>query len=132
MKDIYKIGDRKEFKRLVTLKDIASFEEGDVHQVYATFALGRDAEWCSRLFVLDMKEADEEGIGTFLKVQHHSPALLNEEVQIEATIQSLQRNELICTYIAKVGERIIASGETGQKIIKKDKLRQLFDSLKQE
>jgi predicted thioesterase len=130
MKDIYKIGDRKEFKRRVSLKDIASFDEGDVHQVYATFALGRDAEWCSRLFVLDMKEADEEGIGTFLKVQHHSPALLNEEVQIEATIQSLQRNELICAYIAKVGERIIASGETGQKIIKKDKLRQLFDSLK--
>jgi len=130
MRDIFKIGDKKVFRRRIELKDIASFDDGNVHQVYATFALGRDAEWCCRLFVLDIKEENEEGIGTSLSIIHHSPALLNEEVQFEATIKSLQQHELICTFIAKVGERLIASGETGQKVIKKERLEQLFDTIK--
>ena len=87
MRDIFKTGDKKEFKRRIELKDIASFDDGDVHQVYATFALGRDAEWCCRLFVLDVKEENEEGIGTFLTVTHHSPALLNEKLKFEAKIK---------------------------------------------
>ena len=63
MKNLYKIGDQKIFEKTVGAQDIAEFESGTVHNVYATFALGRDAEWSSRLFVLDMKDADEEGIG---------------------------------------------------------------------
>jgi hypothetical protein len=47
----------------------------------------------------------------------------------EATIKSIQKNELICTFTAKVGERLIASGEQGQKIIKKERLEQVFASI---
>jgi fluoroacetyl-CoA thioesterase len=86
MKHLFKIGDQKSFTKTVTEKDLAQFEEGTVHEVYGTFALGRDAEWSSRLFVLDMKEQDEEGIGTFLNIKHHSPALLNQQVEFTATI----------------------------------------------
>jgi hypothetical protein len=65
---------------LVLNEDCASFESGNVHPVYATFALGRDAEWACRLFVLEMKEAYEEGIGTFLTIHHKSPALVGSNV----------------------------------------------------
>jgi predicted thioesterase len=123
------IGATKQFVRKVGTADTAAFESGEVHPVYATFALARDAEWCCRLFVLEMKEIDEEGIGTFVNVNHHSPALVNSEVVFEATIKSIQKNELICNYTAKVGERLIASGEQGQKIIKKERLEQVFASI---
>ncbi len=46
--------------------DLAQFNGELVHPFYSTFALGRDAEWTCRQFVLNMKEEDEEGIGTFL------------------------------------------------------------------
>ena len=46
----------------------------NVHPFYSTFALGRDVEWACRQFVLEMKEEDEEGIGTFLNITHKSPA----------------------------------------------------------
>ena len=39
---------------------------GLVHTVLSTFALGRELEWAARLFVLEMKSVDEEGIGTEL------------------------------------------------------------------
>lgn len=127
---MFKAGDKKYFSKQVIAADTATFDSGQVHPVYATFALGRDAEWVCRLFVLDMKEEDEEGIGTFLTVTHHAPALVGAEVQFEATVKSIEKNEIICTYTVHSGERLLASGEQGQKILKKEKVERLFASLK--
>jgi fluoroacetyl-CoA thioesterase len=126
----FEIGNTKTFTKLVQIEDCASFESGNVHPVYATFALGRDAEWACRLFVLEMKEEHEEGIGTFLTINHKSPALVKSTVLFSATIKSIINNEIICSYKALVGERIIAEGEQGQKIIAKQKLEKLFEGLK--
>ena len=130
MKDIFKAGDRKTFERIVCKDDIAAFESGSVHEVYATFALTRDAEWCSRLFVLEIKDDDEEGIGTFVNVIHLSPALIGETVLFTAIIEETKGNDVNCSFTAKVGDRIIAEGETGQKVLKKEKLENLFEGLK--
>ncbi len=125
----FQSGDIKIYKYVVVPQDTAVFDSGEVHPVYATFALGRDAEWACRLFVLEMKEPDEEGIGTFLRVNHHSPALVGSEVIFEAKVKSVEKNEIICSFEARVDQRLIASGETGQKILKKSRLEQLFNSL---
>lgn len=129
MKLCFNVGDTQHFSRIVSAADVASFDSGNVHPVYATFALGRDAEWACRLFVLEMKEEEEEGIGTFLYVDHHSPALLGQTVDFTAILVSVEGNKVECTFDAKVGDRLIASGKQGQKIIKKEKLQKLFASL---
>ncbi len=121
--------DKKFFSKKILENDMATFDSGTVHPVYSTFALARDAEWACRLFVLEMKEADEEGIGTFLYVNHHAPALVNETVVFTATIESINGNEIICSFAAHVGTRLIASGRQGQKILKKEKIERLFNSL---
>lgn len=126
----FKIGDKKFYSKTVKTTDLAEFETGIVHQVYGTFALGRDAEWVCRLFVLEMKEEDEEGIGVHLDIKHSSPALINSEVNFMAEIIELDRNFINCQWECRVNDRLIASGTQGQKIIKKDKLEQLFSSLK--
>jgi fluoroacetyl-CoA thioesterase len=128
MKKIFKKGDTKNFVHTVTTSDTATFESGTVHEVYATFALGRDAEWCTRLFVLEMKDDDEEGIGTFINIQHLSPALVGSEVVFTGTYEELNGNHLTCNFEAKVNDRVIAKGSTGQKILKKEKLQLLFGS----
>ena len=130
MTNIFKIDYTKSFTHTVIENDLATFESGNVHLVYSTFALARDAEWCCRLFVLEMKETDEEGIGTFIHVNHQSPALIGQLVVFEATIKSIEKNSIICTFVAKVGERIVATGEQGQKILKKEKIENLFSQFK--
>jgi len=129
VKSIFQIGDKKIYRHLVGAEDTAAFAMGQVHPVYATFALGRDAEWCSRQFVLEMKEADEEGIGTFVSIKHIAPALVGSEVVFEATIDELRENEINCSFTAKTGNRPIAEGRTGQKILKREKLEKLFAQL---
>jgi predicted thioesterase len=129
VKSIFQIGDKKQFTRIVRAEDTAVFESGEVHPVYATFALTRDAEWSSRLFVLEIKEAHEEGIGTFVNVKHASPAFVGQKVVFETVIDELKGNEINCSFTAKVGERLIAEGRTGQKILPKEKIETLFKNL---
>jgi predicted thioesterase len=122
-------GATKTFLHIVTEADSATFESGEVHKVYSTFALARDAEWSGRLFVLDMKEEDEEGIGTGIHIKHLSPALMGQQVVFTATLREVYNNEVVNSFIAKVVERVIAEGTQWQKIIKKEKLEKAFASL---
>lgn len=110
--------------------DLAEFETGIVHPFYGTFALGRDVEWACRQFVLRMKEEDEEGIGTFLHIFHRSPAMLGDTVSITATLIKLEGNTVDCSYTVMLGERLVAEGTQGQKILKKEKVQRLIDGLK--
>lgn len=129
MNNPYQPGDTKQIRHQVSEADAATFITGKVHPVYATFAVAREAEWVCRQFVLEMREADEEGIGTFVTVEHRSPALIGQEVVFTATVESITGNHIICAYEAWVGDRLIASGRQGQKILKKERIRQLFDSI---
>lgn len=115
------------YKHVVTHHDVASFHGEMVHPVCATFSLARDVEWTTRQFVLDMREDDEEGIGTFLSIDHKGPAFIGEEILFEAWVDSIERNELICHYQARIGDRLVAIGKTGQKILKREKLNRLME-----
>ena len=125
MKRIFAQGDQKVYRKTITDQDLAAFHGEVLHAVYATFALARDFEWSSRLFFIEMKEDDEEGVGTYLEIYHRSPAFAGEEVTITATVDTLEGNELICRIEARVNDRLVADGRTGQRMLKKDRLRAL-------
>jgi len=126
----FNTGDTKEYRHTVVDADAARFESGEVHNVYSTFAIARDAEWAGRLFVLEMKETGEEGIGTGITVTHHAPALMGQEVIFIAILTEVNKNEVIVDYTAHVGDRLIATGKTWQKILKKERLDKLFEGLR--
>lgn len=130
MRNLFNTGDVQTFTHVVSEADVARFESGEVHAVYSTFALARDAEWSGRLFVLEMKEEGEEGIGTGITVTHLSPALIGQEVIFTATLAEVNKNEVITDYIARVGDRVIAEGRQWQKIIRREKLDKLFEMLR--
>lgn len=126
MKNIFQLGDQKTFQHVVDDTDFAQFHGEIVHRVYSTFSLARDMEWTTRQFVIEMRDADEEGIGTFVHVDHRSPAFEGECVRFTGVIESLNGNEIICSVTAKVDEREVAVGKTGQKILRKERLHKLL------
>jgi fluoroacetyl-CoA thioesterase len=125
MKRIFSVGDKKVYRKTIGKKDLAAFHGEVLHDVYATFALARDFEWSSRLFFIEMKDEDEEGVGTYLEIFHRSPAFAGEEVVITATVDKVEGNELICRINAYVGTRLVANGRTGQRMLKKTRLQEL-------
>lgn len=130
MKDIFKPGDIKQTSYLVKEDDVAAFNGKVVHPVCATFTLAREVEWSTRQFVLEMREEDEEGIGTFLTIDHKGPAFVGEAIIFTARFESLTGNELICSFEARVSDRVIATGKTGQKILKRERINILFTNTK--
>ncbi|UXE67574.1 MAG: hypothetical protein KA713_02910 [Chryseotalea sp. WA131a] len=126
MKNMFIPGDQKKYKKTVGPTDVAAFHGVTLHEVCSTFSLARDFEWSSRLFFIDMKEEDEEGVGTFLSIDHKSPAFVGEEIIFIAQVVKIEKNELICSIEAKTAGRLIATGTTGQKMLKKDRLKQIF------
>ncbi len=130
MKLVCAVGDVRKITKVVIDAELATFETGNVHPFYATFALGRDVEWACRQFVLEMKEADEEGIGTFLNITHKSPALLGDTVEIKATLTELHGNTVNCSFEVLVSDRLVAEGTQGQKILKKEKVDRLIAQIR--
>lgn len=130
MKNPFHPGDTKTYSFVVTAADFATMEGQTVHEVLSTFALARGMEWAGRLFVLDMLEAGEEGIGTMLQVAHHAPAFAGETVEFRATFATLENRELTCAVEVRVGERLVATGRTGQRIVRSEKLAARFAALR--
>jgi predicted thioesterase len=124
-------GDQRTYSKVVSSDDLATFESGTVHEVYSTFALTRDAEWSGRLFVLEMKESEEEGIGTSISVEHKGPAFEGDTIRFVSTFLRISdRGEILTSYQAFSGERLIAEGLQGQRILTKKKIESIFESLK--
>jgi predicted thioesterase len=96
MRQPFQPGDVKEHQYIVKPEDLAAFGERMIHPVCSTFALGREMEWSSRQFVLEMIEPDEEGVGTFLEISHHSPAVEGEHLLIKATLIEVIDHAINC------------------------------------
>ena len=129
MKSIVKKGDSKTIYHRVSTDDIASFKGETVHEVCSTFVLARELEWSSRQFMFDLCEEDEEGIGTSLSVKHISPAFIGDRLEVLAVVKGFENGELLCDCLVKVGERLIAKGRTGQKVLKKKRIERIFSKL---
>lgn len=127
MRNIFQEGDVIHHEFQVAKEDTAQFQRKEVHKVCSTYTLGREVEWASRKFVLEMIEENEEGIGTKLSIDHMSPAFVGDVVRITMSIKSLVKNEIICSYRAQVGDRLVAKGLTGQKIFHKKRIHEIFD-----
>ena len=129
MKNICQPGDSRSHSFKVSSADFPEFQGEVVHEVCSTYKLAKEIEWTTRLFVIDILDNDEEGIGTMLTIDHISPAFDGDMIMIEAKVESMKGKELICSYIVHVEGRVIAEGKTGQRILKKEKLARIFSNL---
>ncbi len=132
MKYPFRSGDQKFYRLSVTAEMTAQFEGREVHPVYSTFALARDVEWACRLFVLDMREDHEEGIGQSLEIQHLAPALVGSELLVVATLEEIKEHRILCSFEVYHGSRLLAKGTQTQKILLREKLSNLFSNLAKE
>jgi predicted thioesterase len=129
VRNLFRVGDTKEYRAYVTEEKLARFDAGLVHPALSTFYLVKEAEWCCRLFVLDMLEEGEEGIGVFVSAKHLSPAPLGALVVYRATLEKVEKNQIDCAYQVFWGQTLIAEGKQSQKIINKAKFDATLNAL---
>jgi fluoroacetyl-CoA thioesterase len=130
MRNPFQPGDIQTYSLVVTPEHFAVLNGQLIHPVLSTFALGQAMEWSSRQFVELMLEEGEAGIGTQLSIEHHGPAFEGETVEIRAIFERLEGPALTCYVEARVGERLVATGRTGQRIVSSARLQARFQQLR--
>ncbi len=105
---------------------------GKLHQVYATYWLGKHVELVSRKLTLAFLEEHEEGIGFELTVKHIASALPGMTVDLTATHQKTQNTRVYISCVAhnELGDKI-AEATTTQVILPKNKLAAKFKTLEE-
>nr|WP_231583555.1 hotdog domain-containing protein [Rufibacter radiotolerans] len=61
-----------------------------------------------------------------LHIDHLGPAFPGETLRVEAQFRELHGNSFVCDIKVTVGDRLVATGQTGQKILKKEKIHRLL------
>ena len=111
---------------MVLPEDTPRFEGVEIHPVCSTYKLAQEAEWAGRRVLLPLLESDEEGIGTAISLNHHAPAFVDECVEVRAWPHFLTGNKLICSFEARIGPRLLASGTTEQAVLHKTMVQKIF------
>ncbi len=110
----------------VTEADYPVFDGHTIHPVCSSYVLAREFEWAGRRVYLSARPEGSEAFGTEVVIEHKSPAFLGEEITIRATPSGYERGFLYVDCIAQVGDRLIATGRTGQKVTSTEKVAALF------
>jgi len=103
---------------------------GKLHQVYATYWLGKHIELVSRKLTLAFLEEHEESIGFELNIKHLASTLPGMNVTLTATHQNTlySRVYIYCVAHNELGDKI-AEATTTQVILPKETLASKFKTL---
>jgi fluoroacetyl-CoA thioesterase len=96
---------------------------GKLHDVYATYWLGRHFELVSRKLTLPYLEEHDEGIGFELSVRHLAPTLPGMSVELEARFLRRRGTRVYCACRAvnSLGD-LVGEGRTTQVILAREEL----------
>lgn len=126
MKPGLEIGTQRDISFVVTLDMCPEFDGVVVHKVCATWTIVEYMEKAGRLVLIDFLEPHEEGVGSHVSCDHLNPAPVGSTVRVIATAADVMDRELICDTVAFVGDRMIASGKTIQKVMPRAVLKRLL------
>ena len=90
-------------------------ELGKVHPVYATYTMAKHFEEAGRKLLLRHLDADEDGLGRSVTVEHLAPSWVGDRLTIEARCVEVQGNRVTCECTATDGDgREVGRGSTAQ------------------
>ncbi len=98
-----------------------------VHRVYSTWSLAHHMELAARKVLAPHLDADEEGIGTHLSIDHLAPTPVGKVVRVEALCTAVDGKRVICDVRAYDGERLIGRGVQHQRVLPKRVLDSLIE-----
>jgi len=127
MKPGFEPGIVREITAMVTEEMCPAFDGVIVHRCYSTWSLVHHMEIAARKVLVDFLEADEEGIGSHVSVDHMAPCPVGRTVRVRAELTEASHRRALCEVTAYDGDRLLAKGKQVQAILKKQHLQRLFE-----
>lgn len=127
MKPGFEPGIVREVEIEVTEAMCPAFDGVVVHRVYSTWSMVHHMELAARKVLVGFLEDDEEGIGTRVAVDHKAPAVVGTRVTVRAELVAVRDHLVMCCVTAWDGDRLLGEGEQFQRVLKKDRLKRVFE-----
>lgn len=131
MKSSLQLGNTAEHVITVTEDMCPAFDGVVVHRVYSTWSMAHHMEIAARKVLAPHLEEHEEGIGSHLSINHLAPTPLGHRVRVVAEAVEISPTTLGCDvnayHVREIGEKLIGKGKQVQRILPKEKLRQLIE-----
>ncbi|TVQ53890.1 MAG: thioesterase [Phycisphaerales bacterium] len=131
MKPSLQVGNTAEHTVTVTEEMCPAFDGVVVHRVYSTWSMAHHMEIAARLVLAPHLEEHEEGIGSHLSIDHLGPTPVGHRVRLVAEAVELGPTTLVCDvhayHVRESGDKLVGRGKQVQRILPKDKLRQLIE-----
>lgn len=135
MKTSLKLGNTAEHTITVTEDMCPAFDGVVVHKVYSTWSMAHHMEIAARMVLEPHLEDHEEGIGSHLSIDHLAPTPLGHQVRLVAEAVELEPTTLVCRvsayHMRETDKRLVGRGTQVQRILPKEKLKQLIERAKQ-
>ncbi len=130
MKPGFSPGIVRELSVVVTEDMCPAFDGVVVHRVYSTWSAAHHFEIAARKVLVDFLEAQEEGIGSYLSIDHVAPCSVGRTVRVRAELVEVTADHhprVICEVAAYDGQRLLAKGKQVQVVMNKEHLRRYIE-----
>ena len=127
MKPTIQVGNTSSISFTVTEQMQARFDGHVIHPVCSTWDMAHQFENAARRTLESHLEDEEQGIGSFLSLDHVKPAPIGSTVEVEATITELDRTTVVCEIVATIRGEICATGKQVQRVLPSSSISRLFD-----
>jgi predicted thioesterase len=127
MKPTIQVGTTASLSFCVTSEMQPNFGGKTIHPVCSTWDMAHQFELAARQTLEPHLNEDEQGIGTFLSIDHCAPASLGKTVFVEAIITELDESTVVCAISAKIDSLVCATGKQVQRVLPTSILTSLID-----
>ena len=117
MKPTIQVGNSASFTFCVTPEMQPTFGGETVHPVCSTWDMAHQFELAARQTLEPHLDEDEQGIGSFISIDHCAPAPVGKTVFVEAIISEIDESSVVCTLSAKIDSLVCATGKQVQRVL---------------
>lgn len=130
MKPGFEPGIVREVTVVVTEDMCPAFDGVIVHRCYSTWSAAHHFELAARKVLVDFLEADEEGVGSHVSVDHLAPCPVGRTVRVRAELAEVTCDHhirVVCAVTAHDGDRLLARGRQVQVVMNKEHLQRYIE-----
>ena len=127
MKPTIQVGNTSNVVFTVTEQMQAKFDDDVIHPVCSSWDMAHQFEIAARKTLEDHLEDGEQGIGSFLSLDHVKPAPVGAAVIVEATISELDGTTVVCEIVATIRGNMCATGKQIQRVLSTSTISRLID-----
>jgi predicted thioesterase len=127
MKPTLQISNSAQLRFTVTPQMQPQFGEKAIHPVCSTWDMAHQFEIVARQTLEPHLEDGEEGIGSFLSIDHCAPAVVGKTVLVEAKVTELDNTSVVCSITATVGSLVCATGKQIQRVLPRTSISTLIE-----